>query len=208
MQIHELNNFAGPLGSGAYIAIDNGTDTGKKSVADLLAGVNGEIDQAKNDLNARIDNIIAGGDAPSAAEVTDARLGANGVTYPSLGAAIRKQVDLSVPKSDGIISDAQTPNLIVAAAIIYGEYFDVDGSVKFASTWWRTPLIPIEASKVCAAGSCKTVFFDSGKEYIGDNASWGGTTFTTPADCAYIAVCSNIVYTSAYLYRASNQPAL
>ena len=43
--------------------------------------------------NTRIDNIISPtGEAPSAAEVTDARIGANGTTYASLGTAIRTQV--------------------------------------------------------------------------------------------------------------------
>lgn len=80
MQIHELNNFTGTLGSGAYLAVDNGTDTGKISSQGLLAAT-----------EARIDNIIAG-PAPSAEEIVDARLGDDGVTYPSLGDAIRDQV--------------------------------------------------------------------------------------------------------------------
>lgn len=80
MNIHELNNFTGTLGSGAYLAIDDGTDTGKISSQGLLAAT-----------EARIDNIIAG-PAPSAEEIVDARLGADGVAYPSLGGAIRGQV--------------------------------------------------------------------------------------------------------------------
>ena len=79
MQIHELNNYSGSLGD-AYLAADNGSDTGKMKTTALT-----------DPLNARIDNIIAG-TAPSAAEIVDARLGADGVTYPSLGAAIRDQV--------------------------------------------------------------------------------------------------------------------
>lgn len=81
MEIHELNTFSGTLGSGDYFATDNGNDTSKISAEAMFAP-----------LNERIDNIIAGGDAPSAAEVTDARLGADGVTYSSLGDAIRGQV--------------------------------------------------------------------------------------------------------------------
>lgn len=92
MQIHELNNFGGTLGQTSYLAVDNGNDTGKITTASLLAPVQEELNEAKNTLNGRIDNIIAGGDAPSAAEVTDARHGINGVDYPSLGAAIRTQV--------------------------------------------------------------------------------------------------------------------
>ena len=79
MEIHELNTFSGTLGSGDYFATDNGNDTSKVSAESMFAP-----------LNARIDNIIAG-PAPSAEEIIDARLGADGVTYPSLGEAIRGQ---------------------------------------------------------------------------------------------------------------------
>lgn len=93
MQIHELNNYAGQLGAGSYVAVDNGSDTGKVSTAQILAPTETEIAALDAALNARIDNIIAGGAAPSEAEVTDARLGADGKVYPSLGAAIRTQVE-------------------------------------------------------------------------------------------------------------------
>lgn len=98
MQIHELNNYSGSIGD-AYLAADNGSDTGKMKTTALT-----------DPLNARIDNIIAG-PAPSAAEIVDARLGADEVTYPSLGAAIRDQVtDL---KSDiGDLKDITTTESI------------------------------------------------------------------------------------------------
>lgn len=85
MEIHDLNSFSGTPGATDYLATDNGTDTTKISATGLMAP-----------LNARIDNIIAGGDAPSAAEVTDARLGASvlgSIQYTSLGSAIRGQVE-------------------------------------------------------------------------------------------------------------------
>ena len=80
MEIHELNTFSGTLGASDYFATDNGNDTSKVSAEAMLAP-----------LNARIDNIISS-PAPSAAEVTDARMGANGDVYSTLGDAIRKQV--------------------------------------------------------------------------------------------------------------------
>ena len=80
MEIHELNTFSGTLGSSDFFATDNGNDTSKVSAEAMFAP-----------LNARIDNIIAG-PAPSAEEIVDARRGADGVTYPSLGDAIRDQV--------------------------------------------------------------------------------------------------------------------
>lgn len=92
MQIHELNDYAGNLGDGAFLAVDNGSDTGRLSTAQLLRQTDANIEALSETLNARIDNIIAGDPAPSAAEVTDARLGNDGVTYPSLGDAIRSQI--------------------------------------------------------------------------------------------------------------------
>lgn len=101
MQIHELDNFTDALGSGVYAAVDDGNNTGKVSIPVLLQAVNAELDT----LNDRIDNIISS-PAPSAQEVTDARLGANGKTYTSLGAAIRGQIDdlryRAVAMTDGI----------------------------------------------------------------------------------------------------------
>lgn len=91
MQIHELDNFTGSLGSGAFLAVDNGNDTGKISTDKLLEGVSSQISELDETVNERIDNIIAGGDAPSEAEIIDARLGGNGVSYASLGDAIRGQ---------------------------------------------------------------------------------------------------------------------
>lgn len=88
MQIHELNVYGGELDSGAYAAIDNGTDTGKIAIPDLLQSVTDDIAAA----NARIDNIITS-PAPTEQEIIDARLGADGQTYASLGDAIRGQVN-------------------------------------------------------------------------------------------------------------------
>lgn len=78
MEIHELNTFSGTPSSSNFLAIDNGTDTGKISGESLLAPV-----------NTRIDNIIS--DVTEDSEVVDGRLGADGVTYGSLGTAIRTQ---------------------------------------------------------------------------------------------------------------------
>lgn len=94
MQIHELNNYSGALGAGSFVVIDDGVDTGKLSTQVLLSGVKQEINELDTSLNARIDNIIAGGDAPSADEIVDARLGFNNVTYISLGDAIRAQATI------------------------------------------------------------------------------------------------------------------
>ena len=127
MQIHELNNFTGTLGSGAYLAVDDGNDTGKLSTQQLLSAT-----------EARIDNIIAG-PAPSAEEIVDARLGADGVTYPSLGDAIRDQV--SDLKSD------------------FNAYL-IDNTDAFSVSWNATNgYIKLADGGVATASSCKRTDF-------------------------------------------------
>lgn len=112
MQIHELNDFTGTLGSGSFLAIDNGTDTGKVSAETLVAGVENEINDLDTFLNGRIDNIIAGGPAPSESEIIDARYGADGITYPSLGDAIRGQVS-DLESALGLTGIAYTLNAYI-----------------------------------------------------------------------------------------------
>lgn len=87
MQIHELNNYNGALDSNAFTVIDNGSDTGKISIPNLLEDVNNDIDA----LDTRIDNLISGVTVDS--EVIDARIGVNGNVYPTLGKAIRGQIE-------------------------------------------------------------------------------------------------------------------
>lgn len=92
MQIHELNDFVGALGDNTFLAIDNGTDTSRISKTKLFEST-----------EARIDEIISG-PAPSAAEVSDARIGADGVTYNTLGNAIRSQIESEFALTSAIAS--------------------------------------------------------------------------------------------------------
>lgn len=76
-------------------AIHDGIETcykeGKAGATDLVA--RSEISSVNAELTARIDEIVApSGQAPSAAEVTDARIGADNSTYGNLGGAVRGQV--------------------------------------------------------------------------------------------------------------------
>ena len=131
MEIHELNTFGGTPGASDYLAIDNGSDTSKISADDLFGP-----------LNDRIDNIIAGGDAPSAAEVTDARLGASilgSVQYSSLGAAIRGQ---ATALYDDIIEVETNFNITELTGWVLGKYINTSGSTvdvttETTSTNWR-----------------------------------------------------------------------
>ena len=76
--------------------IENGIDELDKSTTNLTSNLNSEIQTRTTEtttLKSRVDQIVAPtGEAPSAAEVTDARIGADGKTYDSVGNAIRAQV--------------------------------------------------------------------------------------------------------------------
>lgn len=164
MQIHELNNYEGSLGAASFLAVDDGNDTGKLSTQKLLEATNANIESLEESLNARIDNIIAGGDAPSAAEVTDARLGANGYQYDSLGAAIRRQVS-------EIYGDIDVRN--VAFAEVTGKYINNNSSEVSSAPFSHSTPIAVTAGEIIVFTA--TGYSDAVAMIATSNAA--GTTF-------------------------------
>ena len=170
MEIHELNTFSGALGSGDYFATDNGNDTSKVSAEALLAP-----------LNERIDNIIAG-PSSSAQEVIDARLGANGITYGSLGEAIRGQYDYLEEDFNGkslslVWIDGKFPNFNTGGIWDGPDY-------KYAK---EVPVLPNGTYEYTGmtTGVCGICFLDENKSFIrGTNE----LTFTTPSNARYINI--------------------
>ena len=141
MQIHELNTFSGTPGNNNYLAIDDGTDTGKISGTNLLAPV-----------NTRIDNIVSG--LTVDAEVIDARLGADGVTYGSLGTAIRTQFTNVTDDIDQLICHNLMGNKAKTAYPVYipvGGSFTIstsDGSVFSSSSTLRVYLYKADGTEM------------------------------------------------------------
>lgn len=115
-------------------------DSAEGSISSLgsrMSTAEGDI----NTLDARVDQIVApSGEAPSVAEVTDARVGANGTTYTSLGDAVRGQVtDL---KSDineidyGIFNLFNTGNLdAIGSGVTYTKQGKDAFQIVTTSTW-------------------------------------------------------------------------
>jgi len=89
-------------------------------------------DSADQNLQTQINEIIAPtGEAPSAAEVTNARIGADGTTYQTLGDAIRTQItDVNDSVSE---LDALSP--IFRGAIAYTDNID---TYTTSGQWWLT----------------------------------------------------------------------
>lgn len=192
MEIHELNTFSGTPGAGDYLATDNGTDTSKISADALFAP-----------LNARIDNIIAGGTAPSAAEVTDARLGASvlgGVQYASLGDATRGQATTlyeDIINAEMSIGNCATKGNLKFPLINGSYYRSSDGSIGTSSTLSRTEYIPANnlkgaLFKSSASARVQVLFFTKSKSLIDYSAVYSGGYTTqvfvpVPQAAAYIA---------------------
>ena len=213
MQIHELNNYNGNLDSSAYLAVDNGSDTGKVSTSELLADTNAAVSQLDTVLNGRIDNIVAGGEAPSASEIVDARYGADGVTYPSLGAAIRDQVTDLKSDIDEIRIVKIGNNLVDEDISILGFLFS-DGSISESSEYKVSGYIEIKPNTIYSLGcyrsdykqlvkeSVKVVLqYDINKKVIQGTYLKNDTelsiSFTTDSSAKYLRVC--------YRYSAINK---
>lgn len=194
MQIHELNNYNGNLDSSAYLAVDNGSDTGKISTTEFLADTNAAVSQLDTVLNGRIDNIVAGGEAPSASEIVDARYGADGVTYPSLGAAIRDQVtdlksDLTDLKNVTVeeIIDSETvienifPNLTWSDGYM-GASGVVDGTGS--NTYRHSQVYPVSVGDVVAFENTNFTFLFitafNGQNVVQASGQQDGYTYTVP----------------------------
>ena len=138
MQIHELNGYTGALDD-AYMAVDNGSDTGKEKIKDIT-----------DPLNARIDNIIAG-PASSAQEVIDARLGADGITYPSLGDAIREQVtdiESDIGHVSHYMKKPESINLLDIDNVLYKTIMWANGTSQASDNFFVTNLIPVNEGEI------------------------------------------------------------
>ncbi len=191
MQIHELNNYNGNLDSSAYLAVDNGSDTGKASIAELLADTNAAVSQLDTVLNGRIDNIVAGGEAPSTSEIVDARYGADGVTYPSLGAAIRYQVtdlksDFSTNYAKKIVNIGK--NLFDKTAITEGYMSAYNGNIDPNDNYHTSDFIYLPKGQSITISPRLRSFlaFTTHKAYIRDtyvSTVQNNYTFSYSEDC-------------------------
>lgn len=92
---------------------------------------------ADTGLQAQINQLVApSGEAPSAAEVQNARIGADNVTYPTLGEAIRTQ-NANLKSAVGYLSN-DTTVLKAASALILGGLGESTGTAIDSTTRCRT----------------------------------------------------------------------
>lgn len=122
-------------------------------------------------MNSRIDNIIApAGGAPSAEEVVDARLGADGTTYGTLGTSIRTQVnelsnDIDYNK-DKIRSAIVSTNLAYNYDFVDG-YLQGDGSIGKDSDHVTSDYIFVHgASSICINSAVRYALYSENKSLL------------------------------------------
>lgn len=156
MEIHELNTFSGTLGANDFFVTDNGDDTSKVSAENMLAP-----------LNARIDNIITS-PAPTEEEIIDARLGADGVIYSSLGEAIRTQIS----DVDNVVEGVRTRNYQI------GKKVDkTDGSI-------------VSAANICVSERVEITWTGYARYYCGDSTV---TSSTSPYQVGFYDASDNFI---------------
>ena len=117
------------------------------NITNLTNSLNNEVDaraSADTSLQNQINQIVApSGEAPSVAEVENARIGANGVTYPSLGEAIRTQIENLSDKLD-VLSEVDTT--------LFNGYINAAGAFNDNANYHCTDFIPVDdGSYICSS---------------------------------------------------------
>ena len=137
-------------------------------------------------LQTQIDQIIApSGEAPSAAEVQNARIGADGITYDTLGNAIRGQVG-------DIYNDLKNHIIPVTGAYDYLTFSGIGGLdtniyLFTGKTYTIKNVTPID---VTATGDAR-LFIKGHTDYVVDFPSIGNSVQFTPQYNGYLRMYNN-----------------
>lgn len=179
------------------------------SIVDAWDELSGQVSENTQDIatqTARIDNIVAlpEGSTQGDAELMDIRVGADGVTYPSAGDAVRGQVsDLKIAINDTFyISFDHGKNRVNNNDLDIG-YLDETGKVAYNTGWKTTNFCYVKdltsivySAKVIATElrEAYNLFFmctyDENKNFISQVfTNTTSKTWTVTSDVYYIRVC-------------------
>ena len=152
----------------------------------------------------RIDNIVAlpSGSTTGDAELTDIRVGADGVTYNTAGTAVRKQVS-SLKEEIGDLTKV-SDNLVDVYGYKKNYTLDNSGNLNYVYGWNTTEFIPVKTDNVIAVNegaeeaSIYFAKYDTDKNFI-------GITYPTyenyrkvlnVSDCAYFKISFDDLHTN------------
>lgn len=117
-------------------------------------------------LQAEIDRLIApSGEAPSAAEVENARIGADGTAYPSLGTAIRTQIG----RIDDALRLIEPTNKFNPATAVEGYSIHTNGTLIASANNFTSDFIPCNGGDVFYYTSAR--ISDTVKQFYGITAA-------------------------------------
>lgn len=169
-----------------------------------ISEVTEQVEQNTTDIavqKARIDSIIAlpDGSTTADAELTDIRVGADGVTYPTAGDAVRGQVtDL---KNEIDEFNGGSINMLNPADFQQGKYLVAGGGLSDNADFAASGFFPVDENTTYYFYRSKTYqirvcFYtaDSEAGYIYDSLvdiSSGTSAFTTPLTAAYARISTN-----------------
>lgn len=196
-------------------ALDERITTNAGNISTLGTNLNSEISARANAdelLQNQIDEIIApSGEAPSSAEVENARIGADGITYNTLGNAIRTQItNVSVALDDSInINDSLSAidtlsrlNYVQGSISGTGAETEITSRIRsdfiYVNNVEKIGVIPASGYKYFIA------VYDEDKQFVSET-NWGTDTAVIDADMYYIRfVVANSSDTDITVAEGSN----
>ena len=154
-----------------------------------LAGRVTALETEQTVLDARMDTFasLTDGSTTGDAELTDIRVGANGVTYPSAGDAVREQFE-DVDRDIKNITEGRFP-----LSLVPNEYINrTTGSFAPYNTWSRSSFIYVkDVASVeinWSAGSGYNGWYDANFNFISNiSAGTGRTVVSVPYNAVYMA---------------------
>lgn len=175
-----------------------------QATGEAISGLNTDINTEKlarqstdNSLQAQIDQLVApSGTAPNPAEIENARIGADGVTYDTLGNAIRTQFsNVKSDFNDVAKVDTDYWNLLDAKNYQVKEKTFITGGSEVANNGYYTYMyIEVEPNTLyrfydSAYGAGQARFVNTYKADKTFIQTYGEPfNITTSADCKYICV--------------------
>lgn len=136
----------------------------------------------------------------SNSEIVDARVGADGVTYNSLGTAIRTQVSDLKSDFDSVFVTTKGKNLFDKSAVLENKYCNVNGAISDYNGRYVTDYIPVEAGKIVTSSYLNSATqvqtqatysslccYDSTKAVV-SGGNINQQTFTVPNGVAFVRI--------------------